>query len=287
MSRRLRHVLLAIGALVVLVGLDGAFYTVREGQVAVVTRFGRVIRSAVPPGLHSKIPLADTLHIFDGRLRTLPMAGFAVFTHDRKRVKVEAYVKWRISDARQYLAAVDGNRRTAARRLQEIVESALRAFFGRKDLEAAIAGPGGKLAAAVNKSLGGYGIKVVDVRLLRIGLSRAMVRAFDENMEATLRARAQEITARGAEDADAARAQAGRQRAAILAAAYVKAQTIRGKADAKAAALYAAAYGRHPHFFVFYRSLRNYERGFANGHTVLILGPDSGLLRYLPIGSGR
>ncbi|MDA8389680.1 MAG: protease modulator HflC [Gammaproteobacteria bacterium] len=286
MTRRVHHAVVALAAVILLVALNATLYTVREGQVAVVTRFGRVIQGGVSPGLHGKIPFADSVHIFDGRLRTLLVTGKAVLTRGKRRVKVDTYVKWRIADARRYLAAVGGERRVAEERLQEVVASALRNAFGGKSLQAAAAGQGHRLVATVDRDVADYGIRVVDVRLVRIGLSGGMISTLDKKMEGAQIAQAQKITAQAMEDAEAIRAQADQKRAAVLADAYVKAEKIRGAADAEATTLYAAAYGRHPHFFVFYRSLRAYEKGFANAHTVLILGPDSDLLRYLPI-AGR
>ncbi len=287
MTGRVHHTVMVLAiVLVVFVAVNATLYTVREGQVAVVTRFGRVIRGGVNPGLHRKIPFADSVHVFDGRLQTLPLTGEALLTQGKRRVKVDAYVKWQIADARQYLAAVGGDRRVATERLREIVAGALRNAFGSETLQTAVADTDHQIVKAVDSEVRGYGMRVVDVRLTRVGLSAGMVNALDKNMEGVQIARAEKITAQGMEAAETIRAQADRKRAAILADAYVKAEKIRGAADAKATTLYAAAYGRHPHFFLFYRSLRAYEKDFANSHTVLVLGPDSDLLRYLPI-AGR
>lgn len=78
------------------------------------------------------------------------------------------------------------------------------------------------------------------------------------------------------------RARASRKRAEILAHAYEKAQIIRSQGDARAGQIYTRAYGQNPHFFVFYRSLRAYVKSFANQHTMLLIGPHSGFLRFLP-----
>lgn len=284
MNRRLS--LAAVGLIGVIVVINATFYTVSEGHLAVLTRFGRILNSHVTPGLHIKVPFIDAVHMFDGRLRNLRVEPPPFLTRGHKRVMVDAYVKWRIVSARRYLTTVGGRRRAVNERLTQIATSALRSAVGQQTLQQSTAGDRGRsVTATVNREAHHYGLVVVDVRIQRIGLGASVTDGIYKRMEARQIQRAAALTAEGTADAERLRARADQHRALILAQAGAKAQAIRGAGDAAAARIYAQAYRVHPHFFVFYRSLRAYVQSFSGPRTVLVLGPHSGFLRYLPMGA--
>lgn len=284
MSRRLSWV--AVGVALVILIVNATVYTVSEGHLAVLTSFGRIVDSHVTAGLHVKVPFADAVHTFDGRLRNLHVEPPPFLTRGGKQVTIDAYVKWRIINARRYLTTVGGRRRAADERLEQITTSALRSAFGQQTLQQATTGNRDRLVtASVDREAHHYGLAVVDVRIQRIGLGTRVLDGIYERMEASQIRRAAAVAAEGAAAGERIRARANQQRALILAHAYTKAQAIRGAGDAAAAMIDARAYRAHPHFFVFYRSLRAYVQSFGGPRTVLILGPDSGFLRYLPMGA--
>ena len=57
--------------------------------------------------------------------------------------------------------------------------------------------------------------------------------------------------------------------------------------DARAAAIYAAAYGINPEFFAFWRSLDAYRAGLRGRNDVLVLDPSSEFFRYFRQSGGR
>ncbi len=100
-------------------------------------------------------------------------------------------------------------------------------------------------------------------------------------MEAERKRVANELRATGNAESEKIRADADRQRQVILADAYRDAQRIKGEGDAKASALYAAAFGRNPEFYSFYRSLEAYKQSFKNKSDVMVLDPSSAFFKYL------
>ncbi len=74
---------------------------------------------------------------------------------------------------------------------------------------------------------------------------------------------------------------ADKQREVTLAEAYRDAQKLKGEGDAKAASLYAAAFGRNSEFFAFYRSMEAYKQSFKNKSDVMVLDPSSAFFKYL------
>ncbi len=272
----------ALGLAFLVALVDATLYEVDAGQRAVVTSFGRIVKSRVGPGLHAKIPFIQDAHIFDARLVSLRVEPQALLTKGRKRVLVDAFVEYRITSFRRYLATTGGSRHKADERIHEAAVTGFRSFFGDHTLAQVLAGEDVKsLRASLNAQVARYGVSVADVRIQRLGLGDRVVDAVDKRMAAGELARAAQLEARGMAQATRLRAKADRKRAKVLAAAYEKAGIIRGRAQARAGALYAAAYGRDPRFFVFYKSLRAYERSFADPQTTLVIGPNSGFLRFL------
>ncbi len=272
----------AVALVFAIVLLDATLYEVDAGQYAVVTTFGRIVQSRIGPGLHVKIPFVQNAHIFNARLLNLRVEPQALLTKGRKRVLVDAFVEYRIASFRRYLTSTGGSRHDAEERIRETAVAAFRHLFEHHTLAQILTGQGTRsLKGAVNAQAARYGIVVSDLRIQRLGFGHRVTSAIDKRMAAGQLARAARLEARAVAQAQMMRGQADRKRAKILARAYEKAGIIRGRAQARAAAIYAKAYGRDPRFFVFYKSLRAYVHSFADPQTTLVIGPDSGFLRFL------
>src|SRR5690606_463023 len=124
------------------------------------------------------------------------------------------------------------------------------------------------------------GISIVDVRIKKLDYSESISNSVFDRMVQERAKVAKRLRSEGQEEAKGTRAEAERERAQILAKAYSEAQSIRGAGDAKAAGIYAKAYGKNPEFFSFYRSLNAYRQAFESGQDVLVLEPDSEFFRY-------
>jgi membrane protease subunit HflC len=124
------------------------------------------------------------------------------------------------------------------------------------------------------------GVEVVDVRLRRVELPDEVLAQVYQRMESERKRVANELRSLGAAESEKIRADADRQREVILADAYRQAQKVKGEGDAKAAAIYAAAYGQNPDFFSFYRSLEAYKATFKNKTDMMVLDPSGEFFRY-------
>jgi len=271
--------ILALGVVVV----DATFYEVNTGQYATVTRFGRVVASRISPGLHVKIPFTDEVHIFDARLLNLRVEPQSLLTKGHKRVLVDAFVEWRIQSFRRYLSDTGGSRHKADERLRQATIAGLRHMLGTHSLQELLDTPRmDKLTERVNREAQRYGLTVAAVRIQRIGLTDHVSDAIEKRMEADQLRRAAEWEATGMAQAQVIRAHANRQRSGILARGYEQAEIIRAHAQAQAGAIYTKAYSAYPQFFRFYKGLRAYVQSFANKHTMLVIGPQSRFLQFLP-----
>ncbi|WP_429243193.1 protease modulator HflC [Luteibacter sp. 621] len=275
----------------VLLGFNSVF-VVKEGQNALLLQFGRIVRSDYQPGLHFKVPLAQQAVLFDNRILGLDAPPERYFTKEKKTVAVDFYVKWRIADNAAYYRATAGDPTAAIGRLTPVVKDALRDEFNSRPLEELISGGRKDITGHVRERTDAVarktlGVSIVDVRIKRIDLPEEVSGSVYKRMRTERTRLANELRSTGQENAQKIHADADRQRAVILADANRDATSVRGDGDAKAAAIYASAYGQDPEFFAFYRSMAAYRKAFADGKSTLVLKPDSEFLRYLNDGPGR
>jgi modulator of FtsH protease HflC len=124
-------------------------------------------------------------------------------------------------------------------------------------------------------------VQVMDVRIKRVDYPTSISDSVYGRMDAERKRVANELRATGNAESEKIRADADRQREVILANAYRDAQKIKGEGDAKAAAIYAAAYGRNAEFYAFYRSMEAYKQSFKNKSDVMVVDPSSSFFKYL------
>ncbi|MHB8746429.1 MAG: protease modulator HflC [Gammaproteobacteria bacterium] len=282
----------AIGAVIAILILAWAsLYTVKQWERAIVFRLGEIVETNIGPGLHVMIPFVDNVRKFDARILTVEAEAERYFTVEKKNVIVDAFVKWRITDEADYYRATGGDERRAGQLLYEKINDALRNEFGRRTIQEVVSGGRAeitqKLNELVNIQAKDLGITIVDVRIKRIDLPNEVSTSVYQRMEAERGRVARDFRSRGAEAAERIRADADRQRTVTLAEAYRKAESIRGEGDAKAADIYAQAYGKNPEFYAFYRSLNAYKNTLNSRSDTLVLEPDSEFFKYFKGAGGK
>lgn len=284
MSSRL-NVLGGIVALVLVV-LSMSMFTVDQRQYALVFQLGEVKRSITEPGLYFKVPMIQNVRFFDRRILTLDSADPERFiTSEKKNVLVDSFIKWRIVDPNLYYISVGGDEVRARTRLSQTVNAGLREEFGKRLVNDVISGERDKIMNEMREKADidarRIGVQIVDVRLKRVELPDEVSGAVYSRMEAERKRVANELRSEGAAEAEKIRADADRQREVIIAEAYREAQKVKGEGDAKAAATYAAAFGKSPEFYAFYRSLEAYRNSFASKNDVLVVEPNSDFFKYM------
>lgn len=282
--------------LIVLIGLavllaSDAVYTVKTTQRALLLRFGAIEQSDIEPGLHFKLPLADDVKIFDGRMLTLDSPEERFFTKEKKPLIVDAYVKWQIREVDRYYRATSGDEFNAQRRLEERVKTGLRAKISTREMQEVVSGEREELMEELTRELDTamleeFGLHVRDVRVKRIELPPEVSSSVFQRMNAEREVLARELRAGGREQALGIRADADRQSVVIRSEAERESEQIRGEGDASAAGIYARAYNEDPEFYEFTRSLTAYRRAFGDKSDVLVIDPSSDFFRYLGDRSG-
>ncbi len=289
MAQNKMYILVALVA--VALGLMSSAFTVKEWERAILFQFGEVVRTEYKPGLHFKIPVINNVRKFDGRVMTLDAEPERYLTAEKKNLIVDAFVKWRIDDIKQYYTAMGGDAERTNLRLSQIIKDGLRAEFGKRTIQEVVSGERKEvmevLAVNTEAQARGFGIRVVDVRIKRIDLPEDISTSVYRRMEAERARVAKDLRSRGAEAAERIRADADRQRTVIVAEAYRESEQMRGEGDAKASDLYATAFKRDPEFFSFYRSINAYRDSFKDKGDVLLIEPDSDFFKYFKDSKGK
>lgn len=288
-----RNIVIVVVVLLVGALLLDAFYIVDQRQRAILLRFSAVMSgdAGEAPGFHLKIPLADRVEYFDGRVLTTDAAPERYLTIEQKPLIVDWFAKWRINNPRVYYTATSGIEETASARLQARVNQGLRDQIGRRNMHEVVSGERDQLMQELTNDLNvvmteEFGISVIDVRVKRIDLPDEVSNEVFTRMTSERQVEAQQYRATGNEQAIGIRADAERQVTVIGAEAQRDAERIRGDGDAKATEIYADAYGQDGEFYEFYRSINAYVTVFENGRSLLILDPTSEFFKYLKRDTG-
>jgi len=303
---------LALLALAIVLVLSGTFYTLEEGEQAVVVQFGRPVGAPVTDaGLHVKLPFVQEARRFEKRLLIWDGDPNQIPTKGREFIWVDTTARWRIADAKKFLESV-ATEAGARSRLDDIIDSVVRDQVSGSELvdlvrSASWVVPKGEvleevpaevreelkkevvrgreeitrtILAEASKVMPQYGIELVDVRIKRLDYvesvrAKVYARMISERKRIAAQFRS-EGEGRSAEILGAREKELRR----IRSTAHRRVPEIRGKADAEATRVYGAAYSADPEFYAFSRTLEEYKEG-QNKNSVVILTTDSDYYRYL------
>lgn len=271
-----------------------SLFTVDQKEYAIKLRLGQVEQYDYEPGLHFKIPFVNEIKKFDRRLQSVDLPSEQFLTKEQKYMMVDSFVKWRIDDVLTFFKATSGSSDSIGRanvRLRGIINDALKSSIAKHTIQESISEKRAEIMSNVQKAVNTeakvLGIEVTDVRIKRLDFPDEVRANVFKRMTKGREKEAQEIRSKGEEQAKKIRADSDRQKQEILAEAFREAETTRGEGDAKAAEIYAKAYGKDPEFYRFYRSLSAYKGSFNSKEDVLVVQPDSEFFKYFNSSTGK
>jgi len=269
-----------------------SIFIVDERNKALVLQFGRVVAVKEDPGLSFKLPFVQEVVFYDARILSRDIDPLEVTPLDDRRLVVDAFARYRISDLNQFREAVGtGGTLAAESRLDGILRNELRQVLGSVTSNDILSSDRAALMqrilnGAIQKSIP-IGIEIVDVRLKRTDLPQANLEATFARMRAEREREAADEIARGNEAAQRVRALADRTQVEIVSEAKRESEIIRGQADAERNSIFAKAYGADPEFFEFYRSLTAYRTALQGKNSTMVMSPDSEFFNYLKSDQGK
>ncbi|MEM9701624.1 MAG: protease modulator HflC [Planctomycetota bacterium] len=286
---RLFRIAVGLTVLGLIVGY-ACYLQVREGRAAVVTRFGKPVRTLTEPGPYFKLPwpIEDAREI-DLRKRLFNTPYTATLTRDRRNVVLLTYVVWRVEDPRLFLQSV-GDETLAATKIDGMVTAAKNTLMGRYDLTALVSIDPTQIktpeieAAIVEEvqpiAADKFGIRIDQVGFKRIAYEETNVTAVLAQMRAEREAEAKQLRALGDKEARRIRDDAAVRSETILRDGRLEAGKIRGEAEREAAQIYAKAHQADPEFYRYWRSLEALKRTLGQNATV-VLRTDQGFFDLL------
>tara|TARA_B100000579_G_scaffold70391_1_gene53385 strand:+ start:984 stop:1856 length:873 start_codon:yes stop_codon:yes gene_type:complete len=260
-----------------------SLFVVKETNQAIVLQFGDPKRVISEPGLQVKVPFIQNVVFIDRRILSLDPAPEEVIASDQKRLIVDAYARFRITDPLKFYISV-GDERVARSRLATIINSRLRSVLGTQSLATLLSEDRAKqmdiIQRNVNSEAKKLGIEIIDVRIKRADLPQANSEAIFKRMQTEREREAKEFRARGAEMAITITSTADKEVTVLLANAKKQSEIMKGEGDGQRNKIFASAFGKDPEFFAFYRAMQAYEKALIGGDTSLILSPDSDFFKF-------
>jgi len=288
-------------AFAVIIFVNSIFFIVPQTKQALVLQFGEIKRAVNKPGLHAKLPFIQEVMMFDKRILSFEAQPAEFITHNRdmdvdERVVIDAFARYRITNPAQFYQSVK-NEQNLDSRLNSIVVSSMRRVLGNHSLADLLSNDRDAVMSEIRTAVNdqahgasdtdsasqsqGFGIDVLDVRIMRADLPSDISQSTYERMRKNFTKEAQLFRAEGEQKAQETRSTADRTRTEILAQARKTAETTRGAGDAEAAKIYASSYARDPEFYKFYRSLQAYRNAFTPNDTTMVMSPDDAFLKGL------
>jgi len=280
-----RRLLIVIAVALVVVGIvaTNALFIVDQTEQALVLQFGQPRRVIREPGLWVKRPFLEDVRPYDNRLLDFEPPPEEVIVSDQKRLVVDTYTRYRITDPLLFYQTANSEVAVRAR-LSAMVNGSLRRVLGNVTLSALLSHERPAIMKQIRDEVRdqgkGFGIDVVDVRIRRADLPEENSQAIYARMVSERQQQAAQFRGEGAEAAQTVRANADRERTVIIAEAQRDAQKVRGDGDAQSIRIYADAFGQDKEFFAFYRSMQAYRDALTGHGTSFVLTPDTGFFRF-------
>ena len=280
--------LILLGAVALVAYLT--LFTVEQTQQALVLEFGQPKRVISDPGLHYKIPFIQNVEFLDKRILDIDTSSQEVIASDQKRLVVDAFARYRITDPLLFFQSVR-DEAIANSRLVAILEASLRRVLGGASFQEVVRdkreGLMRTITSQVNQEAAELGVKIVDVRIKRVDLPEVNMQAIYRRMQTERQRQAAEFRAEGGGASTRIRGTADREVTVIKADATGESERIRGDGDAERNRIYANAFNQDPDFFAFYRSMQAYDAALKSRDTRLLLSPDSEFFKYFNDATGK
>lgn len=261
----------------------GFTYEVREGECAVVLRFGAVRAETEEAGLYLKMPWPfERVVTYDNRMITMQSNGLETTTKDNRNVLIQSYVVWQIADPVLYHNSV-GAQGNAESYIKAQITSATNSTLGSYNLSALVSLERNEIkidqiqneifTRVRDNCLANYGVSVVDVSILRLSLPTTNLEQVFEQIRAAREKEINEILAKAEVEANGIITDADVDSSEILTDAQKDAAAIRAQAQQDVLKIYAEAQAANIDLYKFLTNLDTLVNSI-NSSTVLVVKAD-------------
>ncbi|UTD12716.1 protease modulator HflC [Treponema denticola] len=295
------------------------FYILNEGNVAIITKFGAVVKTEKEAGLHFKMPLIHTVNKYTAKLLRLDGDPQKILTLEKQYLRVDTTSRWRIVDVKKFYESLT-TYDSAYSRLSDIVDSSVRDIISVNSLADVVRSSNiinesktteefnlenaevdlgslktekvnfpvikkgretlaDEILAKANSQLGEFGLEVVDLIFKGIKYSDELENSVFSRMIKERNQIAGTFRSTGDGEKLKILGELENEKRTILSQAYAESERIKGDADAKAVAIYAESYGKSPEFYSFWKSMEIYKNSLPE--TEKVLSTDMEYFQYL------
>ncbi|MFT6332895.1 MAG: membrane protease subunit HflC [Lentimonas sp.] len=276
------HKYIILGVVLLIIAKSSLFIVDQRSQ-AIILQFGQIVKVENTAGLKMKIPLIQEVIFFDKRILDLGITDQEVIASDQKRLIINAFTKYRIEEPLEFYNTVRTIRGLETK-LSSILDSSLRQIIGEVPLVDLLSANRSKIMTKIQENITKetkiFGIKIVDVRIMRGDLPPENSEAIFTRMKTEREKEAKEIRAQGAEEGEKIKAEANKDRTVLLAEARKIANITKGSGDGIAARISSRAFSKDPKFYDFYRTMQAYDKSITADKTTLVISPDSEFFKY-------
>ena len=276
--------------LILVIGLSGSIYTVREDQYACTFRFSEIVNTTETPGLHFKVPFVDSVKYFTKATQFYDIPPSEVLTSDKQNMTVDCYILWEIAEPQQFYRAL-GTTNKAEERLNAITYNALKNAMGRLAQADIINMNDGaerndiyeSITTTVDAQAATYGIRVEDVKIKQFDLPDSNLNAVYSRMISERNQMAEKYTADGNYDASIIRNEVDKQVNIIVSNAEAEAAKLEAEGEAEYMRMLAEAFNTDDKksFYQFTLALDALRASLSGADKTVVLGADAELVRML------
>jgi membrane protease subunit HflC len=265
----------------------GSLFIVSEVQNALVVEFGKIVKIQKEPGLHFKIPLIQDVLFLEKRMLNINIPEREVIAADQKRMIIDLYAKYQIKDPEAFYLALN-NRQNADMRIASIVDSTMRGVIAKYTLLNLLSNKRPEImkqiTGSTNQEVEKFGIYINDVRIMKADLPAENSNAVFSRMETERITEASELRAIGDEEYQKIKSDAERKASEIVSNAKMKAEIMKGQADAESARIFNIEISKDPEFYEFYRSMNAYKEMIGKDDTQFIISKKDKIFHHMKSG---
>lgn len=280
-------VIVCVVFLIAIIGICSVTFTVKSDEYAVVKQFGKVVDIYEDTGLKFKAPFVQSVNKLPKKQLIYDLPVSEVITKDKQTMVADSFAQWRIVDPQLFIKSLGGSIANAESRIEMLVYNAMKNEISSRTQAEVIGDRQGKLASditiAAKPNFSQYGIELLSVETKHLDLPYDNKTSVYNRMISERNALSAGFTAEGDKEAQIIRSETDKEIAIMIAEAEAQAEQLRAEGEAEYMKLLSDAYNNEDKakFYEFVRALDAAKIALKNGENVLVLSPDSPIVKIL------
>ena len=134
-----KRAIIIAAVIVLLIAVTSAMVTTYPNQYKVIKTMGKISRVTTEPGLTFKIPVIQSETRISKARQLYDIAPTEIYTSDKKKMEVDAYIIWMVTDPIKFTQTLNASRTSAEGKISAMVYGALKATVSSTTQEELIA----------------------------------------------------------------------------------------------------------------------------------------------------